>query len=510
MMRLPAESSGEWGHLTPLPLSSPWKRMTTAYLLAAWLARNHRTNMRIFYRLQSMKYGTATAIKSTAYQIGRTLHQMLLDRRRHGTLQFSSGVREWRSNELQDLTISVIIPTRNAGADLRPLLSTLKNQNGIKPVEIVIVDSGSTDQTMQVAREFGVSIIEIRPEEFSHSYARNLGAERSTADYLLFMVQDALPSSLSWIRELYQPMETAGVIASSCAEFPRKDSDLLYRALCWTHYRFLNVSDQDRVLQKPTQSDYASLRTNANVSNIACLIRRDVFVKYKFRGEYAEDLDLGLRLIQDGYKMALLGSTRVIHSHNRTAFYHLKRGYVDSLYLVKTFPDYMTLFAEAGSLIEEIVLVYESIQELVAKDLGASLKLYSISRLSAFVMDGLTLADRHPVPPRISPENNPNIDPRFQSFIASVYSSYRSRNAADPGASGVLLLSFRSFAATLLQYMQQIYDIVDEPLVEDFRRSLFKAFALICGFHLAASAVKGSPETREMLQELCSGLRESI
>src|SRR5262249_33109688 len=153
-----------------------------------------------------------------------------------------------------------------------------------------------------------------------------------------FTVQDALPPSVTWLRDLHHAIEAHGVIAVSCAESPRQDSDLFYRALCWTHQRFLNVQDHDRILQNPKRKNYGSLRANANVQNIACLIKRNIFLKYRFQGDFAEDMDLGLRLIKNGYKMAFLSSSRIIHSHNRPAYYHLKRGYVDCLFLLRLFP----------------------------------------------------------------------------------------------------------------------------------------------------------------------------
>jgi len=59
------------------------------------------------------------------------------------------------------------------------------------------------------------------------------------------------------------------------------------------------------------------------------LIRKSTFQNYKFRGEYGEDLDLGLRLLRDGYKLCYLYSHAVIHSHNRSCLYFFKANYKD-------------------------------------------------------------------------------------------------------------------------------------------------------------------------------------
>lgn len=63
-------------------------------------------------------------------------------------------------------------------------------------------------------------------------------------------------------------------------------------------------------------------------------------MRYRYRGDYAEDLDLGIRLIQDGYRVAMLASVKVIHSHNRPAYYFLKRSFVDVIFLVGLFKDF--------------------------------------------------------------------------------------------------------------------------------------------------------------------------
>lgn len=63
-------------------------------------------------------------------------------------------------------------------------------------------------------------------------------------------------------------------------------------------------------------------------------------MRYRYQGDYAEDLDLGIRLIQDGYRVAMLASVKVIHSHNRPAYYYLKRSFVDVIFLVGLFKDF--------------------------------------------------------------------------------------------------------------------------------------------------------------------------
>ena len=241
-----------------------------------------------------------------------------------------------------DVSISVVIPTLNAGQEFGWLLQKLFAQKGIGRIEVVVVDSGSKDGTVSTAKNAGCVVVEILPSEFSHSYARNRGADAASGDYLLFMVQDAYPIGDRWMAGMVQFLRDHAedkVVAASCAEYSRSDSDVMYDSMIHTHYQFLGCLHYDRVGEF-REAGHMSLRSQGQLSDVSCMIGRDVFQQYRYRGDYAEDLDLGIRLIQDGYRVAMLASVKVIHSHNRPAYYYLKRSFVDVVFLVGLFPDF--------------------------------------------------------------------------------------------------------------------------------------------------------------------------
>lgn len=238
--------------------------------------------------------------------------------------------------------VSVIIPTFNAGAEFVFLIRKLQNQQLVGELEIIIVDSGSSDSTVDVASEHGCRVIEIPNSEFSHSGTRNLGANYATGNYLLFMVQDAYPIGDQWLYGMLSYLlehQPNGVVAVSCAEYSRSDSDMMYDCMINTHYRFLGCLDRDRI-GSFTSNEHMALRSQGQLSDVSCLISKTLFDIYQYRGAYAEDLDLGIRLIKDGHKIAMLASVKVIHSHNRPPFYYLKRTFVDVLFLVELFNDF--------------------------------------------------------------------------------------------------------------------------------------------------------------------------
>lgn len=247
------------------------------------------------------------------------------------------------SIESIDASISVVIPTYNAGPEFAWLLRKLRSQKGLRELHIVIVDSGSTDETVAVARAAGCTLIEIPQSEFSHSGARNLGAENATSDYILFMVQDAYPIGQYWALGMLRYLrehENEGLVAVSCSELPRSDSDAMYDSMIDTHYRFLGCRDNDRI-GRFSGADHMALRQHGQLSDVACLIGRDIFARYRYHGDYAEDLNLGMRIIRDGLAVAMLTSVKVVHSHNRPAYYYLKRSFVDVIYLAGMFDDFI-------------------------------------------------------------------------------------------------------------------------------------------------------------------------
>jgi glycosyltransferase involved in cell wall biosynthesis len=266
-------------------------------------------------------------------------------------------------------SVSIVIPTLNAGPEFPWLLRKLGAQRGLRGIEIVIVDSGSHDGTVEIARAAGCTVVEIPPSDFSHSYARNTGADAACGDYLLFMVQDAYPIGDYWVYGiLCYLLEHADqkLVATSCAEYSRSDSDMMYDSMINTHYRFLGCLDYDSI-GKYQGDDHMSLRSYGQLSDVSCLISREIFARYNYRNDYAEDLDLGIRLIKDGYSVAMLASVKVVHSHDRPAYYYLKRSFVDVIFLVGMFDDFVYPHIDSASgLIAGIVSLATHLTDWIA------------------------------------------------------------------------------------------------------------------------------------------------
>ncbi|MET0294003.1 MAG: glycosyltransferase family 2 protein [Phenylobacterium sp.] len=375
------------------------------------------------------------------------------------------------------LTVSVVIPTLNAGDEFYWLLRKLRAQKGLKAVEIVVVDSGSSDGTDALAQEMGCTLVRIPSADFSHSHARNVGADAAGGDLLLFMVQDAYPVGDWWLhtlaKALVQPRREAERLAAvSCAEVPRSDSELLYNAMIDTHYRFLGCHEKDRV-GAFAGSDHESLRRQGQVSDVACMMTRDIFQAYRYQGRYAEDLILGVRLIKDGRRTGMLSSVKVVHSHNRPTGYYLRRVFVDVVFLTEVFPDFA---APAASSAAAGLLAAERLKDLVDpwRPKAGAPAAEALRDLAARAR-GVKVAGRLRTDP-----------PDFG--YAPIRPWFQAAAEAAPPAQAEAEQVRESFAARLdhlAAYVEGVYPEVDEFLAGELAAAAQKTLAMMLGAHLA-------------------------
>ena len=227
-------------------------------------------------------------------------------------------------------TISIIIPTKNAGPEFRETMAAVRKQT--RESEVVVVDSGSTDGTLDIAREFGARTISIPPESFNHGETRNLGVRRSTGRFCVMLVQDATPVGENWLAELISPFSDARVAGVTGAQVPRPDSDPIGRWQVEYRNRFLGV--EMRIQELENWDHFTSLSFQERLrlvsfDNVSSALRREFWEQNPFQPlPFAEDLDWGVRVIEAGWRIVYNPSTRVIHSHSRPAAYRMRRSYL--------------------------------------------------------------------------------------------------------------------------------------------------------------------------------------
>jgi rhamnosyltransferase len=280
--------------------------------------------------------------------------------------------------------VSVIIPTKNAGPGFSYTLEKLRNQKGIPDIEIILVDSGSCDETLEIAQQYSAIIHQIHPDEFHHAKTRNRAADLASGNYLFFTVQDAIPIGEYLISDMVNVIiKNNNVCAVSCRQVPRSDADLFACYSLYVHYNSIHFT-QDRISYSSQYDDRLDPKTRQRLTgldNVCCLIERDIFFNLKFDDiPFAEDINLGIRLLKNKKNVAFLYSSGVIHSHNRDPVYFMKSRYVASKILAQLFGYQYPP-----------VIVCDHLQEFWSYVSGSySLLLRAISSLSsAVVTDGI-------------------------------------------------------------------------------------------------------------------------
>jgi hypothetical protein len=225
-------------------------------------------------------------------------------------------------------------------------------------------------------------------------------------------------------------------------------------------------------------------------------------MKYKYRCDYAEDLDLGIRLIKDGYKLAFLSSIRIIHSHNRPPYYFLRRGYVDALFLTSIFPDYPVPAIREERLFRDIFFTYHSIASFINEDLRQIETPIGLEQLFDIIGKKLSSFDCL----KYSPSDYdyidcPQMDEGFKSFLKEVSEIWyvpEGNNSYDP----ILNPAVLNFMSIAKDYMTSSYQIVDDYVLEDFKAMVIKTYALQCGAHLAYCYLNGGSVVKGLHERL--------
>ncbi len=211
--------------------------------------------------------------------------------------------------------VSVLIPTLDAGEGFERSLDAVWAQEGLGGLEIVVADSGSSDDTVEVARRAGARVEDIPRSEFNHGRVRNLLAGIAEGDVLLATVQDATLLEPTALFQLVQALrDEPGLAAISATQTAGEGADLFSLWHSWLHL--------ERSGAPGDQKDWS-------VDNVCAAVRRSAWEQLRFRElDFAEDLDFGLRAHAAGWTSAFSRRALVAHHHDRPADHALSRGAV--------------------------------------------------------------------------------------------------------------------------------------------------------------------------------------
>jgi glycosyltransferase involved in cell wall biosynthesis len=201
------------------------------------------------------------------------------------------------------MSISIVIRTHNEARHLPRLLEGIAGQQvGRMPIETIVVDSGSDDGTVEIARSFDSRLVHILKSEFTFGRSLNMGCEVARGDYLVFVSGHCIPEGNRWLHNIVQPLAT-GVAAYSYGRQIGDDSSRFSECQLFRKYY-------------PETSRIQSDDFFCNNANAALL--RSVWERHRFDEELTglEDMELASRLVRQAMKIAYVADATVLHLHD--------------------------------------------------------------------------------------------------------------------------------------------------------------------------------------------------
>lgn len=203
------------------------------------------------------------------------------------------------------MLVSIVIRALNEAKYLDDLLVMIGRQRtaGLG-YEVVLIDSGSDDGTVEIAKRHGCRITTINKQEFSFGRSLNRGCNFAKGDILAFISGHCVPENQDWLQSLCQPLIDGQASYSYGRQIGDDDSNYSERRIFAKHY--------------PSSSKIPQQGFFCNNANAAVL--RSAWTSFRFDEELTglEDMALAKPLVQAGHKVAYVAEAPVFHHHNET------------------------------------------------------------------------------------------------------------------------------------------------------------------------------------------------
>ncbi len=235
--------------------------------------------------------------------------------------------------------ISIIIPTYNGGQVFSKCLEMIGQQDYGGEIQLIILDSGSTDGTIELAERAGALIKKIDKSAFHHANTRNEAVLLADFEHIVFTVQDAVPCSKSWLSELERSLCETDVAAVYTDQIPHDD------ATAYARFEIESISrargreqkiQQVESLEAFNEMPYDVAYRTISLDNVCAIYRRGLLINTPFpEVDFAEDMAWALQNMLLGHKVLYNPNIRVKHSHNRSPEYAFNRQIINSFWCAK-------------------------------------------------------------------------------------------------------------------------------------------------------------------------------
>jgi rhamnosyltransferase len=201
------------------------------------------------------------------------------------------------------MNCSLVIRAYNEASHIGRLLEGVKRQT-LKDVELILVDSGSTDDTVAIAETFGAQVLRIRPEEFTFGRSLNLGVRAASCELVVIASAHVYPVYPDWLERLLEPFADPQVVLSYGKQRGANSSKF----------------SEHQIFQQwfPDQSHPQQAYPFCNNANAA--IRRSLWEGHPYDESLTglEDLAWAKWAAAQGYSIAYVAEAEIIHLHHET------------------------------------------------------------------------------------------------------------------------------------------------------------------------------------------------
>jgi rhamnosyltransferase len=274
---------------------------------------------------------------------------------------------------------SVAMPVRNGAQDLPAVLAAIRSQRIDGRVEIVVIDSGSTDGSARLCERAGARVERISPEAFSHGGTRNRLMEMARGARVAFLTQDAVPAGDRWLAELMGGFEDEGVGLVCGPYLPRPDASAIVKRELEEWFATIPALARGPLSENPQPGPHTFF-SSANGA-----VSRTAWERVPFRDvPYAEDQRLAVDMLNAGFSKAYVAQAGVVHSHDYAPFERFRRWF-DEFRALREVYDYRAPLAPrpvVGRIRREVArdraaagdsIVWESLCYHTLRALGAGL-----------------------------------------------------------------------------------------------------------------------------------------
>lgn len=221
--------------------------------------------------------------------------------------------------------VSVVIRCYNEAQHIGRLLSGIFQQS-VEDVEIVVVDSGSTDGTVAIARQYPIKLVTIRPEDFSFGRALNLGCQAASGEFIVIASAHVYPIYQDWLENLLAPFADPQIALTYGKQRGNDTTHYSEKQVFATWFPEFDPGSQ------PQDHPFCN---NANAA-----IRRRLWQQHPYDETLTglEDLDWAQRVMDAGHRIAYVPEAEIIHVHNETPLRIYNRYRREAIALKRIYP----------------------------------------------------------------------------------------------------------------------------------------------------------------------------